>query len=45
MTLAQNRIVAKITYPEQKAAVEAYVEKPQNVPKERWQMLKLFQVT
>jgi leucyl-tRNA synthetase len=46
LTLApEHELVAKITTPEQKAAVEAYVERTAKRSKENvWLMLKLFQV-
>jgi hypothetical protein len=45
MTLApEHELVAKITTPEQKAAVEAYVERTAKRSEEIWLMLKLFQV-
>jgi hypothetical protein len=46
MTLApEHELVAKITTPEQKAAVEAYVERTAKRSKENvWLMLKLFRV-
>jgi hypothetical protein len=44
MTLApEHELVAKITTPEQKAAVEAYVEAKRS-EENVWLMLKLFQV-
>jgi leucyl-tRNA synthetase len=43
MTLApEHELVAKITTPEQKAAVEAYVERTAKRSEREWLMLKLF---